>query len=109
MDDTPLVVVSLGTLHSGGDDFFRSCIDAFAALPANVLRVVGRATDPADFQSPSSNIVVRAVVPLLAALRQAAVFVTHGGMNSVMEGLHFGVPMVVIPQQVEQFLIGQAV
>ena len=109
MDDTPLVVVSLGTLHSGGDDFFRSCIDAFAALPANVLLVVGRATDPADFQSPSSNIVVRAVVPLLAALRQAAVFVTHGGMNSVMEGLHFGVPMVVIPQQVEQFLIGQAV
>lgn len=48
-------------------------------------------------------------MPLLAALRQAAVFVTHGGMNSVLEGLHFGVPMVIIPQQVEQFLIGQAV
>ncbi|WP_217267791.1 MULTISPECIES: macrolide family glycosyltransferase [Halomonadaceae] len=108
-DEVPLVVVSLGTLHRGGEDFFRSCIDAFAALPANVLLVVGRAMDPADFESASSNIVVRAVVPLLAALRQAAVFVTHGGMNSVLEGLHFGVPMVVIPQQVEQFLIGQAV
>ena len=30
-------------------------------------------------------------------------------MNSVLEALHFGVPMVVIPQQVEQLLIGQAV
>src|SRR5690554_3568883 len=108
-DESPLVVVSLGTLHLGGDDFFRSCIDAFAALSANVLLVVGRATDPANFELASSNIVIRAVVPQLAALRQAAVFVTHGGMNSVMEGLHFGVPMVVIPQQVEQFLIGQAV
>ncbi|PMR72550.1 glycosyl transferase [Billgrantia endophytica] len=108
-DGTPLVLVSLGTLHRGGEDFFRSCIDAFAALPANVLLVVGRAMGPADFESVSSNIVVRAVVPQLTVLRQAAVFVTHGGMNSVMEGLHFEVPMVVIPQQVEQFLIGQAV
>ncbi|WP_249978546.1 macrolide family glycosyltransferase [Vreelandella olivaria] len=108
-DEAPLVVVSLGTLHRGGEDFFRSCIEAFAALPANVLLAVGRAMGPADFESAPSNIVVRAVVPQLAVLRQAAVFVTHGGMNSVMEGLHFGVPMVVIPQQVEQFLIGQAV
>ncbi|AQU85149.1 hypothetical protein B2G49_09235 [Halomonas sp. 'Soap Lake  len=108
-DDVPLVVVSLGTLHRGGKDFFRSCIDAFATLPANVLLVVGRATDPADLGSASPNVVVRSVVPLLAALRQAAVFVTHGGMNSVLEGLHFCVPMVVIPQQVEQFLIGQMV
>ena len=108
-DEIPLVVVSLGTLHRGGEDFFRSCIDAFATLPANVLLVVGRATDAADLGPASSNIVVRSVVPLLAALRYAAVFVTHGGMNSVLEGLHFSVPMVVIPQQVEQFLIGQAV
>lgn len=108
-DDTPLVLVSLGTLHRGGEDFFRPCIEAFAALPVNALLVVGRGMDPAAFESASSNIVVRAAVPQLAVLRHAAVFVTHGGMNSVMEGLHFAVPMVVIPQQVEQFLIGQAV
>src|SRR5699024_9210178 len=29
--------------------------------------------------------------------------------NSVLEALHFGVPMVVIPQQVEQLLIGLTV
>ena len=101
----PLVVVSLGTLHAGGQDFFRSCIEAFAPLPANVLLAVGVSTDPAVLGQAPSNIIVRRVIPQLEALRHAAVFVTHGGMNSVLEALHFGVPMVVIPQQVEQLLI----
>lgn len=105
----PLVVVSLGTLHAGGEDFFRSCIDAFAPLPANVLLVVGVSTEPAVLGQTPSNIIVRSVVPQLEALRHAAVFVTHGGMNSVLEALHFGVPMVIVPQQVEQLLIGQTV
>lgn len=105
----PLVVVSLGTLHTGGSSFFRACVEALGPLPANVLLVVGSATDPAELGTPPANVVVRRFVPQLEALRQASVFVTHGGMNSVLEALHFGVPMVVIPQQVEQLLIGQAV
>jgi MGT family glycosyltransferase len=35
-------------------------------------------------------------------LARAQAFVTHGGMNSLMESLYFGVPMVVVPQMVEQ-------
>jgi UDP:flavonoid glycosyltransferase YjiC (YdhE family) len=42
-------------------------------------------------------------------LRHAAVLVTHGGMNSPLEGVAGGVPLVVIPLQVEQLLIGRAV
>src|SRR5699024_9718819 len=75
----------------------------------NALLVVGSATDPATLGPTPTNVIVRRFVPQLEALRHAAVFVTHGGMNSVLEALHFGVPMVVIPQQVEQLLIGQAV
>jgi UDP:flavonoid glycosyltransferase YjiC (YdhE family) len=37
------------------------------------------------------------------------VFVTHGGMNSALEGLANGVPLVVVPQQFEQLLIGQSI
>src|SRR5699024_2224112 len=74
----PLVVVSLGTLHAGGENFFRSCIEAFAPLPASVLLVVGVSTDPAAFEQIPSHIIVRSVVPHLEALRHSAVFVTHG-------------------------------
>lgn len=40
--------------------------------------------------------------PQLLVLRQADVFLTHAGMNSTMEALYFGVPMVAVPQQPEQ-------
>lgn len=105
----PLIVVSLGTLHVGGLDFFRSCLEAFAPLPANVLLIVGSASDPAAIGPAPPNVVVRSFAPQLEALRHAAVFITHGGMNSALEAMHFGVPMAVIPQQLEQLLIGRAI
>ncbi|TWF78753.1 hypothetical protein FHX44_114676 [Pseudonocardia hierapolitana] len=105
----PLVLVSLGTLHSGADAFFRTCFDVLADLPARVLIAVGSHTDPARLGPPPANTLVRASVPQLEVLRRTAVFVTHGGMNSALEGLANGVPLVVIPQQFEQLLIGRSV
>ena len=35
-------------------------------------------------------------------LKRASVFVTHGGANSIMEGLYFGMPMLVIPVDFDQ-------
>jgi MGT family glycosyltransferase len=105
----PLVLVSLGTLHAGTDEFFRACFDVLADLPARVLLVVGSHADPARLGGPPANTLVRAFVPQLDLLRRASVFVTHGGMNSVLEGLSAGVPLVVVPQQVEQLVIGRAV
>jgi MGT family glycosyltransferase len=105
----PVVLVSLGTLHAGSDVFFRTCFDVLADLPARVLLAVGSHTDPTRLGPPPANTLVRASVPQLDVLRRSTVFVTHGGMNSTLEGLANGVPLVVIPQQVEQLVIGQAV
>jgi MGT family glycosyltransferase len=45
---------------------------------------------------------VRARFPQPAVLRHAAAFLTHAGMNSTMEALHHGVPMLTFPQMPEQ-------
>ncbi|GAA1012978.1 hypothetical protein Aple_015890 [Acrocarpospora pleiomorpha] len=42
-------------------------------------------------------------MPQLAILRQAAAFVTHAGMGGSGEGLYAGVPMIAVPQAVDQF------
>lgn len=105
----PVVLVSLGTLHQGSEEFFRACFRALADLPARVVIAVGSDLDPARLGPPPANTLVRASVPQLAVLRRAAVFVTHGGMNSALEGLAAGVPLVVVPQQVEQLIIGRTV
>ncbi|WP_306317430.1 MULTISPECIES: macrolide family glycosyltransferase [unclassified Streptomyces] len=105
----PVVLVSLGTLHDGGAAFFRDCGAALGDLPVRVLLATGHGVDPADLGTVPPNTLARRSVPQLAVLRQASVFVTHGGMNSALEGIGRGVPLVVVPQQVEQLLIGRAI
>ncbi len=102
----PVVLVSLGTLHSGSTDFFRTCFDVLGDLEARVLLAVGSHVDLARLGTPPANTMARPSVPQVAVLPHTSVFVTHGGMNSAMEGLANGVPLVVVPQQVEQLVIG---
>lgn len=48
------------------------------------------------------NAIVRAHVPQLEILRRAALFISHGGMNSVSEALYYGVPLLLAPQSADQ-------
>ncbi|MFE0019447.1 macrolide family glycosyltransferase [Amycolatopsis sp. NPDC059021] len=104
----PLVLVSLGTLHAGSGAFFHACFEALGDLPARVLIATG-GVDPAGLGRPPAGTLVRASVPQREVLRHASAFVTHGGMNSALEGLARGVPLVVVPQQAEQLIIGRKV
>ncbi|MER7077711.1 hypothetical protein SAMN02982929_06271 [Saccharopolyspora kobensis] len=105
----PLVLVSLGTLHTGTEAFFRTCFEALGDLPIRALLATGTRSDPALLGEPPENTLLRPSVPQLEVLRRTAAFVTHGGMNSALEGLACGVPLVVVPQQAEQLLIGKAI
>lgn len=105
----PLVHISLGTLHRGSADFFRQCFLAFADLPAYFVVATGEQTDMEALGPVPPNFTVRAFVPQLDVLERAEAFVTHGGMNSVLEGLYYGVPLLLIPQQPEQLAIALGV
>jgi len=102
----PLVYISLGTLHRGSTDFFQQCFSAFGGMSGRFVLSVGRQADSQSLGQIPKNFIVRPFVPQLEVLRHASVFITHGGMNSALEGLVCGVPMVCIPQHVEQLLIG---
>jgi MGT family glycosyltransferase len=94
--------VSLGTVHNLKQDFYRQCFKAFAELPCHVVMSVGKDTDIAALGPIPVNFTVRNRVPQLEVLKRTRVFVSHGGMNSINESLYFGVPLVMVPQQVEQ-------
>jgi MGT family glycosyltransferase len=108
-DDRPLVYVSLGTLFNDNPDFYRTCFEAFRGQPWRTLMSVGPALASGVLGEPPENVLVRAQVPQLRVLQQAAGFVSHGGMNSVSESLIFGVPLVVLPQMSEQHIVGRRV
>ena len=70
---------------------------------------VGEQTDLSAFRDVPEHIFLRPRVDQLAVLARAGVFVTHCGMNSASEGLYFGVPLVLYPQQAEQGLVARRV
>ncbi len=102
LDGRPLLYVSLGTLHHGNAAFFDSCIAAFRTFPGQVLVSVGRGSDVARYTGAPENFIFAEAVPQLAVLERTSLFLTHGGLNSVHEALWHGVPMVAVPQQIEQ-------
>jgi MGT family glycosyltransferase len=103
----PLIYVSLGTLMGRDAAFFKMIIEAFANTPYHVLISIGQFIDEKDLGTSPENVTVRRYVPQLEVLKRCAVFVTHGGLNSLHEGLYFGVPMLVVPQQAEQAYNGR--
>jgi len=106
---TDVIYISLGTLFNADPMFYRNCFEAFGSRNVRVVMSIGTATTEASLGSPPANIVVKPWVPQLEVLRRASVFVSHGGMNSVSESLHYGVPLVVVPQMGEQEIIARQV
>ncbi len=109
LDGRPLIYISLGTVFSNQVAFFRQCFAAFADAPYQVVLSLGGRADPAALGPIPANCIVRPFVPQLALLQRAALFITHGGMNSVSEALYYGVPLVVVPQAADQLIVARRV
>lgn len=104
----PVIYISIGTILKGGENFFRTCMDAFGSEPVTVVLSVGN-FEIAKLGRISENFIVRNHVPQMAVLKQSSIFITHGGMNSVSEAMVSGVPMVVIPVVSDQPVNAQRV
>lgn len=92
--DLPLLYVSLGSVMSDAS-FYRACIEQFGDGSWHV------AMNARDVEAPA-NFDVRPWFPQPAVLTHANAFISHGGMNSTMEALHQGVPLVIVPLTPEQ-------
>src|SRR5438067_10614640 len=99
----------LGTDVTEQAKISRPCLEAFADSDRKVVLSVGKWTNIAALGSVPRNIIVKEFVPQLELLQRTALFVTHGGMNSVSEALYYGVPFVVIPQTADQNLAGRRI
>ncbi|MFE6446248.1 macrolide family glycosyltransferase [Nocardiopsis dassonvillei] len=103
-DADNVLLVSLGSAFTNQPGFYRACLEAFGDLPGwHVVLQIGKYVDPAELGEVPGNVEVHTWVPQLAVLRQADAFVTHAGMGGSSEGLYTGVPMIAVPQAVDQF------
>src|SRR5579859_4273581 len=102
LEGRQVLYISLGTVFNDRADFFRLCFEAFKDQPWLVVLSHGNRVKLEDLAPIPSNFLIAASVPQLEVLARAQVFVTHSGMNSAMESLYYGVPMVAVPQMMEQ-------
>ena len=94
----PLIYASLGTLVNGLDDVYQHILEAVGPLEdVQVVLSVGKNTSPENLgRIPANTIVVRSA-PQIELLKRAALCITHAGLNTALESLAQGVPMVAIP------------
>lgn len=89
-----IVYASFGSQLYHWPHIFEKLLVAGRALELHMIFAAGSLPLAADCYS---------YAPQLAILRRADVFVTHGGANSVMEGIAAGVPLLVSPMCNDQF------
>ncbi|QKW40640.1 oleandomycin glycosyltransferase [Actinomadura sp. NAK00032] len=104
----PVLYASLGTIFTGGPRLLRAFAIGLATLGGTVVVSTGR-TDPAALGPLPANVIARRSVPQPEVLARAALFVTHGGMNSANEAMYAGVPMLVVPQGADQPAVARRV
>ena len=97
LDGRPLIYASLGTLQNGCEPVFRAIADACAGLDAQLVISLGAGLDGARLDKLAGDPVVVRYAPQLEILKRTALVITHAGINTVLESLSEGVPMVTIP------------
>ncbi|XP_049816613.1 UDP-glucosyltransferase 2-like [Schistocerca nitens] len=95
------VYVSFGSLiafHTLPLDKMRAVLEALSSLEQRVVLRCDASQLPAGVRLPG-NVWASRWLPQTAILAHVSVhaFVTHGGMHSVLEAIHFGVPLLGFP------------
>ncbi len=96
----PLVYASMGTgtLQNGLEAVFSAIAQAVEPRPGMQLVLsIGDSLDSKQISSLPANCIVVNRAPQIELLKRSALCITHAGLNTVLESLTQGVPMVAIP------------
>lgn len=98
----PLIYASLGSVQNTKGNVFRCIAEACQNLDVQLVITHGGGMSDAEAKTlPGSPLVVE-YAPQVEVLSRASLTITHGGMNTVLDSLSFGVPLVAIPITFEQ-------
>ena len=97
LEGKPLIYASFGTTQNRNWRLFDSVAKMTANLDAQVVMSLGGAETVELPSELPENLLVVPFAPQLEILERAVLMITHAGMNSTLESLAAGVPMVALP------------
>lgn len=99
----PLIYASMGTLQNRlRGRVFENIAQACVGLDAQLVIALGGGSSPESLPELPGTPLVVGYAPQLELLQQATLTITHAGLNTTLESLSNGVPMVAIPITHEQ-------
>jgi MGT family glycosyltransferase len=99
----PVIYASFGSQIYHQPQLFRLLIEATQHSGFQLVIAVNELLHSDRLGNLPPHVLACHYAPQLAILPKAAAFVTHGGANSVMEALYFGVPLLISPVCNDQF------
>lgn len=102
----PLIYLAFGSLLDKLEDLYMSCFKALGSLDVQVVLSLGNFQGKLVEEEIPANFIIKKWVPQISLLKQADLFITHGGANSIYEAICCSVPQLVIPQAFDEFMGG---
>jgi len=103
--------MTLGTNSGTNSDvsMFRSVIDGLEGVDIDVLITIGYGKHPATVGPLTSNAHVESYVPQSLLLPHCSAVICHGGPGTILNSLAQGLPLLILPQGADQYVMGDRV
>lgn len=101
LNGKPLVYASLGSIQNTKKEVYRYIAAACEDLDVQLVITLGGMSRSELPELPGDPLIV-AYAPQVDVIARASLTITHGGLNTVMDSLTYGVPMVSMPVTFEQ-------
>lgn len=109
LDGRPLVYASLGTLQNRRENVFRCIAEACQGMQVQLAISHGGGLSRFEAANLPGDPVVVDYAPQLELIAHARLTITHAGLNTVLDSLTHGVPLVTVPITYEQPAIARRV
>ncbi|MEM7726841.1 MAG: glycosyltransferase [Cyanobacteria bacterium P01_A01_bin.45] len=97
LDGRPLIYASMGTIQNCLLGVFKSIAKACSDLDNQLVISLGGSANSESLGRLPGNTIVVDYAPQLEILQKTTLTITHAGLNTTLESLGNGVPMVAIP------------
>jgi MGT family glycosyltransferase len=102
LDGRPLIYASLGTLQHSKSDLFRCFAEACAGVDAQLVITHCGSLERSVIESLAGDPIVVHYAPQRKILARASLALTHAGLNTVLDAMSYGVPVIAVPITFEQ-------
>ncbi len=99
----PTVYVTLGTVANHTPQVFETVIAAVSDQPLDVVVTVGPDRDPAELGVLPPHVHAEPYLPQSLVLPSCDLVVCHGGSGTTLAALSCGLPLLLLPQEANQF------